>query len=259
MISLFLSALAAGLLATVHCLSMCGGLLMCLQQVRLEVSDNVLRIPTVRHVLCQALKYHLGRLCAYTCLGVGVGFVGQQQPWSGLESWLRVVLGLIMAAIGLCTLHYRRLPKVLHLPSACRVKLHERWQWWTKRFPGWSPLILGFAWGLLPCGMVYVMLAGALALANPGYSGLFMLAFGLGTLPGLLSMAVGGYYLQDWLQTWQFKYLMSIALLLGGVWFAVANWPSELSSHAHHQHVQVFLQHSSESDACVRTSSALYS
>jgi sulfite exporter TauE/SafE len=55
-----------------------------------------------------------------------------------------------------------------------------------------GPLGLGLMNGLLPCGMVYVGLAGALAVGNAFESALFMAAFGLGTLPMMLAVHMAG-------------------------------------------------------------------
>jgi sulfite exporter TauE/SafE len=53
--------------------------------------------------------------------------------------------------------------------------------------PGWpSFAALGFLNGLLPCGFVYVALAGAVALSNAWQSAIYMAVFGMGTVPALL-------------------------------------------------------------------------
>ncbi|MGB1317005.1 MAG: sulfite exporter TauE/SafE family protein, partial [Flavobacteriales bacterium] len=55
-----------------------------------------------------------------------------------------------------------------------------------------GPLVLGLVNGLLPCGLVYVGLAGALALGNPIESAQFMAAFGLGTVPIMITVIFAG-------------------------------------------------------------------
>ncbi|MBL4586244.1 MAG: sulfite exporter TauE/SafE family protein [Flavobacteriales bacterium] len=49
-------------------------------------------------------------------------------------------------------------------------------------------LILGGINGILPCGLVYAALAGAIAFGGIQSSMLFMLLFGIGTLPMMLSV-----------------------------------------------------------------------
>ena len=55
-----------------------------------------------------------------------------------------------------------------------------------------SFLLIGFLNGLLPCGMIYLALGSAWANQSALQSGLFMVLFGLGTLPALLMVAFGG-------------------------------------------------------------------
>ena len=54
--------------------------------------------------------------------------------------------------------------------------------------------LIGLLNGLLPCGLVYMAVAGALATGNIVYSGLFMAFFGLGTLPAMLAMSYAGSF-----------------------------------------------------------------
>jgi len=50
---------------------------------------------------------------------------------------------------------------------------------------GVARLLLGAVMGLLPCGMVYAVLAIAAALPTPLHSATGMVVFGIGTLPSL--------------------------------------------------------------------------
>ena len=50
---------------------------------------------------------------------------------------------------------------------------------------------MGFMMGLLPCGLSYGAFARALPSGGPVTGGLLVLAFGLGTLPGLLLLGTG--------------------------------------------------------------------
>ena len=55
--------------------------------------------------------------------------------------------------------------------------------------------LIGLLNGLLPCGLVYMAVAGALATGNIIYSSLFMACFGLGTLPAMLAMSFAGNFI----------------------------------------------------------------
>jgi sulfite exporter TauE/SafE len=59
---------------------------------------------------------------------------------------------------------------------------------------------LGSLWGWLPCGLVYSVLIAAIATGSAINGGLLMLAFGLGTLPTLLTMGMAAVRLKTVLQ-----------------------------------------------------------
>lgn len=50
-----------------------------------------------------------------------------------------------------------------------------------------SAFATGLAWGCIPCGLVYSVLATALVSGSPARGALVMAAFGLGTLPNVLA------------------------------------------------------------------------
>ena len=49
---------------------------------------------------------------------------------------------------------------------------------------------IGILNGFLPCGLVYMALAGSLAMGSAGGGAAYMFLFGLGTLPNLLAMGM---------------------------------------------------------------------
>jgi sulfite exporter TauE/SafE len=59
---------------------------------------------------------------------------------------------------------------------------------------------MGALWGWLPCGMVYSVLLTAMMAGSALSGAAVMLAFGLGTLPMLLSMGMLGAQLRGWIQ-----------------------------------------------------------
>ena len=61
--------------------------------------------------------------------------------------------------------------------------------------------MLGALWGWLPCGMVYSILIGAIATGSAVRGGLLMIAFGVGTLPTLLTMGMSAVKLKTLLQS----------------------------------------------------------
>ena len=92
--------------------------------------------------------------------------------------------------------------------------------------------LLGLVWGWLPCGMVYAVLALALASGSGAEGGLLMLAFGLGTLPALLSIGLAYNTLNRFIRDPRIRMLAGIIVIVMGILMLLAN----PSGHGHHSH-----------------------
>ncbi len=170
--SWLLTAVVAGVAGSLHCVGMCGPLAAALP---------VGRLPKQQRTLAVGL-YHTGRLLAYAGLGLLLGSVGQGLLLAGLQRPLAIGAGLFLVAWTLlirgrasgltASLTSRRfaapMARLLQQPSLAS-------------FGG-----LGFLNGLLPCGMVYVALAGAVVAGSAPGSAAYMALFGLGTVPALV-------------------------------------------------------------------------
>ncbi len=55
-----------------------------------------------------------------------------------------------------------------------------------------SLFFIGMLNGLLPCGLVYMAIAGAIGTGGVAEGSLYMILFGLGTIPMLLSISLAG-------------------------------------------------------------------
>jgi sulfite exporter TauE/SafE len=171
-------AIALGLLGSLHCAAMCGPLMLALP----VPASGAGRFVAGRVV------YHLGRVTTYCLLGVVAGLIGKSIFLAGLQRWLSIALG---AAILLGFLASKKISVsapvvrlVARLKAAMSAQLRQR----TFR----SLALLGLLNGLLPCGLVYVALAGAVARGNLLDSIFYMLLFGLGTLPTMLGISFSG-------------------------------------------------------------------
>ena len=83
--------------------------------------------------------------------------------------------------------------------------------------PG-QALLLGLAWGLMPCGLIYSALAWSATAGDALRSGALMLLFGLGTLPAMLATSVGAAGLQAFLRRRGLKRVIAIGLVAAGAW-----------------------------------------
>ncbi|PKK35451.1 hypothetical protein BWI96_17240 [Siphonobacter sp. SORGH_AS_0500] len=165
-----LIAFITGLTASLHCIGMCGPLSLALPVGGLSVNQLWLA----------RLSYHLARCLSYSLLGMAVGLLGERFSLFGWQQQISVLAGLLMIAflVGNRWLAFRPILRLQKLFG--KVLILKTW---------WSYPAAGFLNGWLPCGLVYVALAGALTANSPLEGMLFMTVYGLGTLPALLAVS----------------------------------------------------------------------
>lgn len=173
------SALVLGLLGSLHCLGMCGPIAFMLP---LDQANTVKKTG-------QLSIYHFGRLLAYGIIGVLFGLLGKGLSLFGIQQKLSIGIGVLMIVLvlipGKYLNGYRLLSPVYSLIGKVKSKLGAELK---KKTPD-TFLTIGFLNGFLPCGLVYMALLGAIAMGNALEGGLYMMIFGLGTVP-LMSLVV---------------------------------------------------------------------
>jgi sulfite exporter TauE/SafE len=179
----FWTGLMLGFVGSLHCAGMCGPLVLALPVVG----------KTRSSFLISRVVYNLGRIGTYGMLGLGFGLVGQTFAFAGLQRWVSLAAGALI---------------ILSLFASGRAN------WGTPAFKtvGWlktslaklfqqrsysSLFALGSLNGLLPCGLVYVACAAASASSSALEGGVYMMAFGVGTLPMMLGISLAGKKLQS--------------------------------------------------------------
>ena len=179
---MFLTAFAIGALGSFHCIGMCGPIALSVPMAGKTGTAGIIR----------GLAYNLGRVLTYAILGLIVGFLGKQLVFGNFQQGLSIAVGVLIIAFVI-------LPKTItnKLDPTSKfvqvfVKLKGTFQGLFRSKSPTGPLFLGLINGLLPCGLVYVGLAGALAMADPFSSALFMAAFGLGTVPMMITVILAG-------------------------------------------------------------------
>lgn len=177
---LLASAFTIGLLGSLHCIGMCGGLVSAI-----TMSRDKIWWPGL-------FSYQLARISSYIALGIMVAAIGVSlQGDSGLQS---VQIGLSYFAAGVMILFALNLggwmPDPLSQLTARVMGFTGLGKWSQQanqqnKFTPW--VMVGLLNGLLPCGLVYAGLALSLTAETALEGGLVMLAFGLGTLPAMLA------------------------------------------------------------------------
>ena len=173
------TALFFGLISSLHCIGMCGPIAMMLPVDHKNPTKKALQI----------LTYQLGRITAYGMLGFIFGLLGRGLFVAGFQQRLSIVVGVLMIIIALVPDRvfdqYNFSKPIYKLISNIKSKLGEQF----KRKSPDALFTIGFLNGLLPCGMVYAALFGAIAMQNTMLSVSYMLLYGLGTIP-LMSAVV---------------------------------------------------------------------
>jgi sulfite exporter TauE/SafE len=177
-----LSALALGFLGSFHCIGMCGPIVLALPSHQQH-----------RYVkVYSSLLYNIGRVITYGILGLLFGLLGEGIYLGGLQQIVSIATGAIIVLVVL-------FPYIL--PSKMKQFSLMNYPWFknifSKLFKSESYaayLLIGLVNGLLPCGFVYIALSGALLVGDTLQGSLFMMLFGLGTIPAMFSLAMAGSF-----------------------------------------------------------------
>lgn len=226
------AALVAGAAGSVHCVAMCGGLGSALS-LRAGSSGW-------RQAIGSSCLHQTGRLFGYATAGALVGSLGLALP-SMLNLPLLVVAIRVAAALLLVLLAARILIGWNTLAAIERLggRFWQLIQPLMRSAVGTrgagGNLLVGFLWGWLPCGLVYSMLLFAALSGSSLRGAAIMLAFGIGTLPALLTTSVLASRTAQ-LTKWRGSRMMIGSLLLVfGVWLG---WAAVASSeHLGHVHL----------------------
>jgi len=161
------SAFLLGLLGGFHCLGMCGPL--------------VLAIPGT-HPL-RALLYHSGRILTYMILGLLAGVLGFGIALAGWQQWISIISGVLMLII-------IWMPRLFYFKSVFPLgSLLAKIP--VQKSTGFM-FLAGMGNGLLPCGLVYIALAGSLSAGSLVNTIAYMAVFGFGTFPLLWLLSFAG-------------------------------------------------------------------
>lgn len=200
------AAFLMGLAGAGHCLMMCGGLAGALG---------------AKPALTELIAYNLGRITSYMLAGVIVGLFSQLllSSFAPALIGLRFVAAFFLIALGCYFggwwLGLQKLESVGRplwrslAPYATRLRGKNSL---TSRFAA------GMLWGWLPCGLVYSALSWAALSGSISSGALYMLAFGLGTLPAMLAFGWFSGALQSILKTQGFRQAMGVVMIMYGLW-----------------------------------------
>jgi uncharacterized protein len=179
---MFWIAFTIGILGSFHCIGMCGPIALALPVIHRNDASKTFGI----------LLYNLGRVLTYAIIGAVFGIIGEGFFVSGLQQTFSITLGVVILVI-------------MFMPSSL-TNLFKKAEGSYARFTNFRhylgimfrqktyPALLGagFFNGFLPCGLVYLAIAGAAGTGSHFEGAFFMVFFGLGTIPVMFSFLVIG-------------------------------------------------------------------
>lgn len=205
LLQLFIAGFALGAVSSFHCVGMCGPIALSLPVHYLPSAQKITGI----------VLYNLGRITTYALLGLLFGFAGRQLYLGGLQQGFSIVMGSLLLVFFIAALMHKTL---FRIRSADRLtlKLQAFIASYMQQKKLYGMFMLGLANGLLPCGMVYFAITGAMAAGTVDGGVLFMTAFGSGTFPAMLALSFFGSLISLRIRN-QMKKVMPFVMLVMGV------------------------------------------
>jgi sulfite exporter TauE/SafE len=234
------AAFVAGISGSAHCFAMCGGLAGALGMRARTLGQSPQRS------LVFALLTQIGRIASYAVVGGIAGATGgalsQIMNWVHVAAWLRVFAGMLLLLIAVriafglnafawlesigAKLWARYLARVAPLHSSGPTASTTS----SVRSSVAQSLLMGAVWGWLPCGLVYSMVVFAVFAGSAWQGALIMMAFGVGTLPSMLSSSLLASQLARAFKNRSVRLLAAGILAVFGAWTIV----SALQHQGHH-------------------------
>lgn len=216
-------AFTLGFFGSLHCVGMCGPLAIAFCDK--EADSDVQRLRS-------ALSYNVGRTFTYAILGLFFGFLGSFLVLVDLQKSLSIILGLLLVISFLMSYdideRMNRIPLLKRFYSKIRNGISKMYA----KAQEYHPFTLGVANGLLPCGLVYLALAGAIASGGLLQGMGFMVFFGLGTFPMMIALIFGVKLMTPKLR-FQFRRVLPFVTLGFGLFLiyrgVVVDVPAELN------------------------------
>ena len=199
------AAFFIGFFGSLHCIGMCGPIAIALP---VPNSSNL-------SFLTGRILYNLGRVITYSFLGAVLGLIGSKIALAGAQQIISIVLGVIIIIAVLLPQKYKnyfvQLPLIQKLAQPLKKNIGILFSKGTFS----AMFLIGILNGFLPCGLVYVALAGSIASGNSISGAAVMILFGLGTVPAMFAATVLGKFVNVGIRTKIRKAVPVLAILLG--------------------------------------------
>jgi uncharacterized protein len=221
------SALLIGLWSTGHCLAMCGGIAAAAGQTNRQNLNNT---ATQRGL--ELLSWQLGRVASYALMGLFAGAFGAvflslgpiamlQQAAFIFANLLLIALGLHVAQLWAGIVQIERMGQFfwkLIAPMATATLVPQTPKHRDRLQQIGRAVRAGAIWGWLPCGLIYSMLVTASVTGSATNGALWMLAFGLGTIPALWLTSMASHEATTFFKRRAVRLAAGLLIVAFGLW-----------------------------------------
>jgi uncharacterized protein len=199
------TAFIVGLVGSAHCAGMCGPIALALP---LKSDNWFTRVSG-------GIVYNTGRIITYMLLGAIFGMLGKGLHMAGFQLWASIIIGILMIVMVVVPLVFKKMPSLNNVFEGYSARLLGGFRNMFRK--GGMPSLFGIGLlnGILPCGLVYVAVAGAINSGDIVSAMLYMALFGAGTIPVMLAVSLAGTMISLNLRIFINKLSPYVIVLLG--------------------------------------------
>jgi uncharacterized protein len=197
---MFYTAFIMGLLGSFHCVGMCAPIALALPVAH----------KTRWNLLKSRILYNLGRIFTYSLLGAVIGLLGRGLALSGSQQWLSIAIGSLILILMFAPSSLSQKLNVLRPITRFTQAIKKQFTYLFRQKTDFSYFLIGVFNGFLPCGLVYLAMAGALATGSLTDGVFYMALFGLGTFPMMFGVAIAGNFITPTFRTLVYKRFLPV-------------------------------------------------
>ncbi len=179
----YIAALIFGFFTSFHCIGMCGPIAIALP---LKKNNWISKIIS-------SLLYNFGRTITYGILGAIFGLLGKGFKMSGFQQWVSIAVGILMILSVLFPMMFKQKQYFDRIMYGFVGKMISAFRKLFQKSSYPSLFFIGLLNGLLPCGPVYAAIALAIVGGGVISGSIYMILFGIGTIPIMLSLNLIGH------------------------------------------------------------------
>jgi sulfite exporter TauE/SafE len=179
------SAFLIGLFGSFHCIGMCGPI-----AIALPIQND-----SKFNLIFGRILYNIGRAITYAIIGLLFGLIGQSLSLAGFQQSVSILAGVLILLMVLLPSKISQKIYLLKPAYGFTNFLKQKFGALLKKKSVASTFLIGLLNGFLPCGLVYIAVAGAIASGNFLDGAAYMFVFGIGTLPIMLAVSLAGNFI----------------------------------------------------------------